>query len=564
MTPVRASRLGLRRAAATTVLVLVGLLVAILAVPSGVGATGDPDGQRAPESGLTANGLLAFDSELNGGFEEIWLAHAVDGTHVRLSTEGGWYPSWSPDGEELAFVVARGLASPDVYRIHADGSGLDALTSNGVAEYSPDWSPDGATIAYERVDPGTGTSDVWVMNADGTGKEALTDDPANDSGPAFSPDGTKIAFTSDRDGAGADVYVMDADGSDVTRLTDDPGDDVGPEWSPDGTTIAFAAARDGGSFDLYTMDAEGGGEARLALAPGTDEFAPAWSPDGTKLALVLADPGGARRVAVVDADGTDLTPVTPDDFILGVDWQPVATADTVDPTVTVTRPATPGRVFERSAAPAPVFSCDDPVPGTGVRSCRADVTRPNGSIVEDLPPGDRLPAGAVGDYELRIEALDGALNRAVEVRPYTVVDHRPDGRIALGAGAPVGNDVYNLTGANQTRSTSAARGTTVTFNLTIQNDGGVDDQFRLRGQAEVAAYRVRYLDPGTGQNVTSDVTAGTFVTPVVAPGRSFKLQAVVTVRATAAAGSSVTRTVTATSTGYPSDKDVVALTVRRS
>lgn len=562
MPSVRASRPGPRRSASAACFALTGLLVAVLAAPPGVGA----EGSRivgAPEPAAAANGLIAFDSELNGGFEDLWLAHAVDGTHVRLTTEGGWYPSWSPDGQDLAFVVAHGLASPDLYRIHADGTGLQALSSNGVAEYSPDWSPGGGTIAYERVDPQTGTSDVWVMNADGSGKVALTDDPGSDTGPAFSPDGTRIAFASDRDGSGFDLYVMDADGGNVTRLTEAAGDDVSPDWSPDGTTIAFSADRGAPTSDLYTMTAAGESETRLTLADGSDEMAPAWSPDGTKLALVLGTPGGARRVAVVDADGTDLMPLTPDDFILGVDWQPVTTPDVVDPTVTITRP-TAGRVYERGTAPAPVFSCADPAPGSGLRSCRADVAKPNGTVVDDLPPGDHLPSTALGDHELRVEALDRALNQRVEVRPYTVVDHRPDGRIALGAGPPAGNDVYNLTAAGQTRATAAAPGAPVTFNLSIQNDGNVDDQFRLRGQAEVAGFRVRYVDPGTGADVTGEVTAGTYTTATVAPGRAAKLRAVVAVRSAAAIGSSLTRTVTATSLGYTSDKDVVAFTVRRS
>lgn len=554
----------LPRTIGTALLAVVSLLAALLAALPAAGAGVRAGDARPPEPAAVANGLLAFDSELNGGFEEIWLANAVDGTHVRLTTEGGWYPSWSPDGDDLAFVVARGLTSPDLYRIHADGTGLDALTSNGVAEYSPDWAPDGATIAYERVDPETGTSDLWAMNADGTAKRALTDDPGNDSGPAFSPDGTKIAFASDSDGAGFDVYVMDADGGNVTRLTDAAGDDFGPDWSPDGTTIAFSADRGAGTFDLFTMTAEGAAQTRLTLADGTDELAPAWSPDGTQLALVLAQPGGARRVAVVDADGSDLTPLTPDDFILGVDWQPVAVADTVDPTVTITRPATTGRVFERSTAPVPQFTCTDTAPGTGIRSCRADVTKPSGAVVDDLPPGDPLPSTALGDYELRVEALDGALNQTVAVRSYTVVDHRPDGRIALGTGVAVGNDVYNTTGAGQSRTATTAVRTAATFNLSVQNDGNVDDQFRLRGQAESSGYRVRYSRTDTGENVTAAVTAGTFTTPAVAPGGSFKLRAVVTVLAGAAPGSSITRTLTATSVGYPSDKDTVAFTVRRA
>jgi Tol biopolymer transport system component len=121
-----------------------------------------------------------------------------------------------------------------------DGSGVTRLTNNdNVHNTEPTWSPDGEKIAFARSELG-GNDEIYVMNSDGTGQTRLTNNNASDwSSPSWSPDGTKIAFSSHREGG--EIYVMNADdGSYMTRLTVDGFD---PTWSPDGTKIAFVSMR---------------------------------------------------------------------------------------------------------------------------------------------------------------------------------------------------------------------------------------------------------------------------------------------------------------------------------
>ena len=133
---------------------------------------------------------------------------------------------------------------------------------------------------------------------------------------------------------------------------------------------------------------------------------------------------------------------------------------------------------------------------------------------------------------------------------------RPDGRIKKGTGSLVGNDIYNSTGLNQTRSGKTARGKTITFTISIQNDSNVRDRFFLEATgAGATGYDVKYFRGTT--EITSSMFSGTYQTTDLAPGAAFVLQAKVKVLSGATVGSSVTRLLTATSVADATRADVV-------
>src|SRR5207302_1622395 len=100
----------------------------------------------------------------------------------------------------------------------------------------PEWSPDGARIAFSSTRDGN--NEIYVMNADGSGVTRLTNESnigANNYHPSWSPDSSRLTFASDRDDAGSgdgQIYVMNPDGSGQTRLTNSPGRDAAPYWKP--------------------------------------------------------------------------------------------------------------------------------------------------------------------------------------------------------------------------------------------------------------------------------------------------------------------------------------------
>ena len=140
---------------------------------------------------------------------------------------------------------------------------------------------------------------------------------------------------------------------------------------------------------------------------------------------------------------------------------------------------------------------------------------------------------------------------------------RPDGRIRLGTGPVVGNDIYNTTGAGQTRTGSATRGHAVTYYVTAQNDAPVAERLRLQGQPSTPNFTVVYRDPA-GANITTAVTNGTYTTPILATNGTHQIKIVVTVGNAAPSGASTTRTLTAISTTQPTIKDTVRFVTTRA
>ena len=257
--------------------------------------------------GAANNGQIAFVST-RGGNAEIYVMDA-DGKHQRRVTThaaADSHPTWSPDGKKIAFISNRNGGYIQIWAVDAEGKNPVRLTS-GVWDQMPDWSPDGKKIVYQayrkkalNIDFDKRNYEVYVMDSDGSNKKQLTHHPGFDGHPSWSPDGQRIAFSSSRERA-VEIYVMEANGRDQKRITFDFMEKSMPTWSPNGKRIAYVS-----NFQIYVMDSNGENQRRLTEKGGSRY--PTWSPDSHTVAFESWEKDGAEHgIYTIDVRSGALT-----------------------------------------------------------------------------------------------------------------------------------------------------------------------------------------------------------------------------------------------------------------
>jgi WD40 repeat protein len=265
---------------------------------------GTSSSPRARGAGLagaelpTASDVIAFNR-----FNDIYLVNA-DGSDVRFLLAGAW-ASWSRDGKRIAFSATE--CSPsycsgrrwddggEIRHVSADGSGVQE--NMNVRGFSPTWSPDGELLAFSfecGSDSATSWMCTWIDPRDSADQRS---DQAGDCGPEC---GIGVV---PRDGIGR-RYIgsgMWPDWGPDGRIIFNDGPPSGPcgyYRNNVGTTGLQCA------MPLWTMNPDGSGRTRLPIDAA---ISPKWSPDGRKIAYFTPTGG----VFVADSDGTRIVTVAP-------------------------------------------------------------------------------------------------------------------------------------------------------------------------------------------------------------------------------------------------------------
>lgn len=240
---------------------------------------------------------VAYLYPADGVPQNIWIAEAnAPETAVQITNSPTSIYDFgvSPDGSQIAFAERTTNGTSDIKLLDLTTGALQQLTNCADADCTtPVFSPDGRTIAYNRVDQntelglGNSPTRVWLIDLSttpATTRPLLADLQVLGYNPQWSANGQRLAFFNRDEG----VLVFDFTDNSLTVVPTRTGGTAA--LSPDGFRVAFPELilADGQAMSTYLRmaDIETAEMTRLTPEgePVQDERV-AWRPDGGMLAV---------------------------------------------------------------------------------------------------------------------------------------------------------------------------------------------------------------------------------------------------------------------------------------
>ncbi len=203
----------------------------------------------------------------------LWRVDAASGDHTALSFPGlNSYlidASPSPDGSRLIYSTTLGLGQGSDIWLATIRNGaakhlahLDTLSTGSAQSVAGlfSWSPDGSSIAYERLTDSPVpflSAPIWLMDSQGSQTRQLAiADGGHGYGLSWSPDSRRLAFISRANSTDSQanlhaqalesaISVVDVRSGAVSRIADPQTTglplNIRPMWSQDGASLSFVA-----------------------------------------------------------------------------------------------------------------------------------------------------------------------------------------------------------------------------------------------------------------------------------------------------------------------------------
>jgi TolB protein len=244
--------------------------------------TWSPDGRQV---------AFIAQRETDGGVESaLYIVSTAGGdpTTLYASIEHpAFYLYWSPDSRYLSFLTQEdaGLA----LRLASADGGQDARVLGRGAPFYWSWSPDAQEMLMHVGGARRLSEEAYLAilsNQPESQPDVLDDAPANFQAPAWSPDGSRLLYASEDENGEQALYVRQREGGGVKKLINVSGF-VEFNWSPDGQHIAYQQVDDPRIAPLgHTFVVNGdGSEGRQVSRDLAVAFF--WSPDGQRLAILV-------------------------------------------------------------------------------------------------------------------------------------------------------------------------------------------------------------------------------------------------------------------------------------
>lgn len=234
---------------------------------------------------------IAYVWDENHGSFNLYIRPVDGGSTVKLTggTGNDFYPAWSPDGTQLAFLRVSGWQAKLIVKLISSGTEKTVATiavapgrwsdDSGplLGNPGPIWSIDGnELIVFDQ-----GHFGIYAISIKTGERRQLTSSTqtTRDFYPRLSLDGKSLAFVRYLSHGVSDLYMLSM-GSNASpkRLTHDQRTIRGITWAADGKSLVMASNRTG-QYELWRVDTQ---NAILETIPADTSQAanPAMAPNG--------------------------------------------------------------------------------------------------------------------------------------------------------------------------------------------------------------------------------------------------------------------------------------------
>jgi Tol biopolymer transport system component len=257
-----------------------------------------PDGKELAFLRKTASDRMEIRIVAASGGEDRLIAGIVS----LPSTAPGL--SWSPDGNWLITAEATGQGDAMRLVLFSPRSGARQIFQDSGARTGylyPSFSQDGKYVAYVK-NPDVGVNDVFVAGFPNGHERQITSDHAIIRGLAWAGPHDLIV-SSTKEGRQDTLWRIPLSGGAAGRLTEGTEASLFPTVSPADGSIAFSHKTDDVNLWRRPLDSKDPGDAGKAWIAATGlDSSPQFSPDGTRLAL-RSSRSGQSEIWIAENDG---------------------------------------------------------------------------------------------------------------------------------------------------------------------------------------------------------------------------------------------------------------------